>query len=142
MAPGVEQFDSMPRVIFVPGMGVVCAGKTVVDAGVVRDITSQTLAAKKSIASLGEYDGLSEEHLFDMEYFALQHAKLKRRHARPLRSSVALVTGAAGAIGAGICEELLRQDCHVVVSDLHGGPGRVSVLVEQGYPSLPPRAAP
>jgi rhamnose utilization protein RhaD (predicted bifunctional aldolase and dehydrogenase)/NAD(P)-dependent dehydrogenase (short-subunit alcohol dehydrogenase family) len=117
---GVQPFDAKPRVVFVPGLGVVCAGKTVVDAGIVRDITAQTLTAKAAIASLGDYEGLSEEHLFDMEYFSLQHAKLKRRHLRPLRSSVALVTGAAGAIGAGLCEELLRHDCHVAVSDLHG----------------------
>ncbi|UCH85252.1 MAG: SDR family NAD(P)-dependent oxidoreductase, partial [Candidatus Latescibacterota bacterium] len=123
---GASRFDSLPRVVLIPGVGVVCAGKTVVDAGIVRDIIAQTLSAKMAVAAMGragkpsEYEGLSEDHLFDMEYFSLQHAKLKRRHLRRLRSSVALVTGAAGAIGAGVCEELLKQDCHVVVSDLHG----------------------
>ncbi|MEJ2719704.1 MAG: bifunctional aldolase/short-chain dehydrogenase [bacterium] len=120
LGAGLTRFDLMPRVVFIPGIGAVCAGKDVVEAGIVRDITTQTLAAKAAVASMGVYEGLSEDHLFDMEYFTLQHAKLEFRHRRPLRSSVALVTGAAGAIGAGICEGLLEQDCHVAVSDLHG----------------------
>jgi NAD(P)-dependent dehydrogenase (short-subunit alcohol dehydrogenase family) len=33
---------------------------------------------------------------------------------------VAIVTGAAGAIGSGICDELLRQGCNVAVTDLAG----------------------
>ena len=35
---------------------------------------------------------------------------------------MALVTGAAGAIGSGICDELLRQGCNVAVTDLAGEP--------------------
>ena len=36
----------------------------------------------------------------------------------PLRNKVALVTGAAGAIGAGICRGLLAQGCLVAATDL------------------------
>ena len=38
----------------------------------------------------------------------------------PLSSKVALVTGAAGAIGYGVCRGLLEQGCHLAVSDLAG----------------------
>jgi len=38
----------------------------------------------------------------------------------PLRNKVALVTGAAGAIGYGICCGLLENGCHLVVTDLPG----------------------
>ena len=38
--------------------------------------------------------------------------------ARPLENKVALVTGAAGAIGAGICKLLLEKGCRVVATDL------------------------
>ncbi|UCG52047.1 MAG: bifunctional aldolase/short-chain dehydrogenase [Candidatus Latescibacterota bacterium] len=120
LQPGVERFDPMPRVVFLPGLGVVCAGRDVEEAGVVRDIASQTIATKMKIAAMGDYEGLAENHIFDMEYFGLQHAKLMRGEGNLLRSAVALVTGAAGAIGAGICEALLEEGCHVAVSDLHG----------------------
>jgi rhamnulose-1-phosphate aldolase/alcohol dehydrogenase len=120
MEPGIRRFDPMPRVILMPGLGAVCAGRDVVEAGIVRDITAQTLAAKMKISAVGSYEGLSEEHLFDMEYFSLQHAKLPRGDEAPLQRSVALITGAAGAIGAGICQELLKHGCHVAVTDLPG----------------------
>ena len=38
----------------------------------------------------------------------------------PLRNRIAVVTGAAGAIGYGICVELLRKGCCVAATDLAG----------------------
>ncbi|UCG57086.1 MAG: SDR family NAD(P)-dependent oxidoreductase [Phycisphaerales bacterium] len=38
----------------------------------------------------------------------------------PLQNKVALVTGAAGAIGYGVCCGLLEKGCHLVASDLPG----------------------
>jgi len=38
----------------------------------------------------------------------------------PLRNQVALVTGAAGAIGYGVCRGLLEKGCHVAATDLAG----------------------
>ncbi|MBU2055095.1 MAG: SDR family NAD(P)-dependent oxidoreductase, partial [Proteobacteria bacterium] len=70
----------------------------------------------------GTYLGLAEEHLFDMEFRALQRAKVGGGSPLPLRGSAAIVTGAAGAIGSGICEELLRQGCAVAATDLAGDP--------------------
>jgi len=116
---GITRFDSLPRVVLLPGLGALCAGKNVVAADIARDITAQTLAVKAQVAGMGGYVGLSEEHLFDMEYFTLQHAKLKR-HDLPLGDRVALITGAAGAIGSAIADALLEQGCHVAITDLPG----------------------
>ncbi len=120
MKTGLKRFDSMPRVILMPGLGAICTGKDVVESAIVRDITTQTLAVKTKVAAIGRYEGLSEEHLFDMEYFSLQHAKLDREDELPLQRSIALITGAAGAIGSGICQELLENGCHVAATDLPG----------------------
>ncbi len=117
---GLNRFDSMPRVILMPGLGAICAGMDVAEAAIVGDITARTLAAKTKIAAMARYEGLSEEHLFDMEYFSLQHAKLDPEDELPLQHSVALVTGAAGAIGTGICQGLLEKGCHVAATDLSG----------------------
>ena len=122
MAAPLERFDTMPRMILVPGVGAICPGRDAVEAGVVRDIIAQTLAAKMKIAATGIYEGLSEEHLFDMEYSPLQRPKLRMRAEASLHRSVALITGAAGAIGSGICRALLVEGCHVVATDLAGEP--------------------
>ncbi|MBF0589586.1 MAG: bifunctional aldolase/short-chain dehydrogenase [Magnetococcales bacterium] len=114
-----ERFDPMPRVILMPGVGAICIGRNIKEAEIVRDITAQTLAVKTNIAGAGLYEGLSEKHLFDMEYFPQQHAKLNRNET-PLERKIALVSGAAGAIGSGICRGLLEQGCHVAATDLPG----------------------
>jgi rhamnose utilization protein RhaD (predicted bifunctional aldolase and dehydrogenase) len=120
MPEGVTRLDSLPRVILMPGLGAICAGKNVFAAGVVRDITEHTLAVKAQIATMGTYLGSSEHELFHMEYRALQHAKLAADKDLPLGRHVALITGAAGAIGSGVCQALLDQGCHVAVTDLPG----------------------
>jgi NAD(P)-dependent dehydrogenase (short-subunit alcohol dehydrogenase family) len=110
----------MPRVILVPGIGAICSGKNVGTSNIVRDIAEHTLAVKAKIAAMGSYLGSSESDLFHMEYRTLQHAKLATEKDLPLGRQVALVTGAAGAIGSGICQALLEQGCHVAATDLPG----------------------
>jgi len=125
--------DRLPKVVLLPGLGAVCAGPDLGAAEIARDITEQTLTVKRAILETGgAYLGPSEAHLFDMEFRMFQRAKVKARSDTPLRGSVAVVTGAAGAIGSGICEELLRNGCHVAVTDLAGEPLDQAVQALQG----------
>ncbi|MFQ5929945.1 MAG: bifunctional aldolase/short-chain dehydrogenase [Acidobacteriota bacterium] len=117
METGLTRLASAPRVILMPGMGAACSGKDVFAANICRDITAQTLDVKAKIGLMGSYQGLSESDLFAMEYHSLQHAKLDGSEL-PLSRQVAVVTGAAGAIGSGISRVLLEQGCHVAVTDL------------------------
>ena len=114
-------FDPLPRVVLLPGLGAVCAGPDIAAARITRDITEQALIVKRAIRETGgAYLGLAEEHLFDMEFRAFQRAKVAAHDPNPLSGHVAIVTGAAGAIGSAICEELLGQGCHVAATDLAG----------------------
>jgi rhamnose utilization protein RhaD (predicted bifunctional aldolase and dehydrogenase)/NAD(P)-dependent dehydrogenase (short-subunit alcohol dehydrogenase family) len=128
MKAGLTRFDSAPRVILLPGMGVVCSGQDVCASHICRDITAQTLEIKARIGAMGNYEGMSESELFEMEYHTLQHAKLTRSEL-PLSRQVAVVTGAAGAIGSGLSRAFLGQGCHVAVTDLPGD--RLDGLVEE-----------
>jgi rhamnose utilization protein RhaD (predicted bifunctional aldolase and dehydrogenase)/NAD(P)-dependent dehydrogenase (short-subunit alcohol dehydrogenase family) len=121
LPPGVESFDPLPRVVLVPGLGAFAAGATAAEAGIARDITAQTLAVKLRLARAGvAYRGLAAEHLFDMLYRPYQHRKLARGGEPLLAGTVALVTGAAGAIGAGISRALLEVGAHLAATDLEG----------------------
>ena len=55
-----------------------------------------------------------------MAVFQVVNPAPKRGHDRRLAGRVALVTGAAGAIGYGICRGLLEHGCHVAITDLPG----------------------
>jgi rhamnose utilization protein RhaD (predicted bifunctional aldolase and dehydrogenase)/NADP-dependent 3-hydroxy acid dehydrogenase YdfG len=121
MPQGLEHFEAVPRIVLLPGLGALCAGENAHEAGIVRDITLHTLLAKERIAAMGsEYRGLDEAELFAMEYRGLQHAKIRSGASAALAGQVALVSGAAGAIGAAICERLLEHGAHVAVTDLPG----------------------
>jgi NAD(P)-dependent dehydrogenase (short-subunit alcohol dehydrogenase family) len=126
--------DSLPRVVLVPGLGAICAGKDVAAAKIARDVTAHTLAVKARVAATGKYEGLPEDELFEMEYHTFQHAKLGGSAELPLSRQAALITGAAGAIGSAIAQELLEQGCHVAVTDLAGD--ALNGLVEELRPDF------
>jgi len=130
LKPGVEPFDSKPRVILIPSWMPIVCGQDMDSALITADLTLHTLEIKKNISDMGAtYAGLPETELFDMEYLPMQHAKLAKRKALPLEGHIALVTGAAGAIGAGICKGLLENGCHVVGADVDEG-GLRSLYIE------------
>jgi NAD(P)-dependent dehydrogenase (short-subunit alcohol dehydrogenase family) len=113
--------DSVPRIILIPGLGAVCAAENAAAASSLRDIANHTLTVKKQIASVGgAYRGMAEADLFALYCRSTQHAERQKAARLPLGREVALITGAAGAIGSGIARGLLEQGCHVAVSDLLG----------------------
>lgn len=112
------KLDPDPRVILLPGIGVFCAGKSAKDARIASDLTEHTLRIKSQAERVGRYEALGDGDLFDMEYWSLEQAKLGKAAEKPLARQVALVTGAAGAIGVGVCLELAREGAHVVLTDI------------------------
>ncbi len=138
MDAGMVRSDPYPRVILMPGLGAICAGKNLQAGRIARDITAHTLAVKMKVAAMGEYQGLSESHLFSMEYHILQHAKLAETQELPLSRHVALITGAAGAIGSAIAQKLLEEGCQVALTDLPGD--NLDALVQDLEAAFPGRA--
>jgi len=110
--------DPTPRVVVLPGIGLVAAGESRAAARVAADIAEHTVKTKIWATALGQYEGLPELDLFDVEYWGLEQAKLGKAAPLPLAGQVALVTGGAGAIGEGVARELLKAGAQVLLVDL------------------------
>ncbi len=112
--------DPLPRVVLVPGIGVFTAGPARADARIAADLTRHTWRTKTRVWETGEYEGLPDLDLWDVEYWSLEQAKLGKGAEKPLARQVAVVTGAAGAIGSGIAAKLLEAGAHVALLDRDG----------------------
>lgn len=119
---GVERvrLDDFPRVALIPGVGILAWGPTKKDARIAADLMEHTLAVKAQVFATGEYEALPEADLFDVEYWPLEQAKLGKSKPRPLAGQVAVVTGAAGAIGSAVAARLIEEGCHVMLADING----------------------
>lgn len=117
---GVEtMLDVSPRWAVWPNVGTLAFGKSIKEANIIHDIKRHTLKAIQQAEDLGGWQALPEKDLFEMEYWELEQAKLKKAGASlPLQGKVALVTGAASGIGEACVEELLRDGAVVVALDL------------------------
>ena len=118
--PGLVMLDPAPRLILDPEMGLVGIGRTAKDAAIAAEIYRHTIDIITRAALLEGWQALPAKDLFDMEYWDLEQAKLKRAGKPPMfAGEIALVTGAASGIGKACAEALLARGAAVIGLDLH-----------------------
>nr|NLD41300.1 SDR family oxidoreductase [Actinomycetales bacterium] len=116
----LTELDPAPRLILDPERGLLVAGPSAGELTVNSDIARHWMQVVRTAESLGGYQPVSEDHVFDLEYWSLQQAKMTRgRNPRPLDGQVAIVTGAASGIGRACAQALLDAGCAVVGWDLN-----------------------
>ncbi len=115
----LSELDPAPRVVFDPTGALFIAGPDPQALRVNADITRHAMGVITSAQSLGGYQPVSSDHVFDLEYWTLQQAKMLRgKNSRKLDGQVAVVTGAASGIGRACAAALLAEGCAVVGWDL------------------------
>lgn len=111
--------DPAPRVVLDAGLGLCTIGKTAKDAAIVADIYDHTMDIIQRATALGGYQALPAKDIFDVEYWDLEQAKLRKSGKAPqFAGEVALVTGAASGIGKACVESLLARGAAVIALDL------------------------
>jgi rhamnose utilization protein RhaD (predicted bifunctional aldolase and dehydrogenase)/NAD(P)-dependent dehydrogenase (short-subunit alcohol dehydrogenase family) len=111
--------DPAPRVILDPEFGLTTAGRSAKETAIARDLYSHTMDVITRAEALGGYRALSEEELFEFEYWDLEQAKLRRAGMPSIfAGEIACVTGAASGIGKACVEALLKRGAAVVGLDI------------------------
>ena len=112
-----KRLDPWPRVLLLPRIGLCAIGKTKKEAEIAADVYEHTIDVIEQAEAVGEYAPVGLDDLFDVEYWSLEQAKLKKESELPLAKRVALVTGAASGIGLGTAELFVELGAHVVLCD-------------------------
>lgn len=110
--------DSNPIVVLVPGIGQITYAQDKTTARLASEFYGNAINVMRGAEAIGNYEGLGEKEAFNIEYWALEEAKLQRMpKPKPLVGKIALVTGAAGGIGAASAKRLLSEGACVLLTD-------------------------
>jgi len=115
---GRTMLDPAPRVALVPGVGLVGLGRTQKDAGIAADLAEAAALTITDAEATGRFTPIGEDDMFDCEYWPLEQAKLGAAKPLPLAGQIAIVTGAAGAIGAATARLFAAQGAAVALFDI------------------------
>lgn len=115
----LTMLDAAPRIVIDPELGMMSAGRTMQEAELCGKISVHTMTAIMRAEQLEKWQPLPANDVFDVEYWDLEQAKLKRQPAyKPFAGEVAIVTGAASGIGQACVARLLELGASVVGFDI------------------------
>ena len=118
--PGQQMQDPFPRVILVPGVGMITSGKDATESAMAAKIYEHAIAIMQDASTVGTYTSVSARDAFGVEYWPLELYKLSLAPPEAeLARRIGLITGAAGGIGRAIAQRLVDLGASVVVTDLN-----------------------
>ncbi|AKA49013.1 hypothetical protein IX51_07780 [uncultured archaeon] len=136
---GFPMHDPYPAVIVVRGYGIITAGISAKEAEVIHDQVLHTFQVNFNASSLGKHEFISKKKAYDMEYWPLEEAKLKKFKPKQLQGTVSFVSGAASGIGLEAFRKLSENGSVVIACDIDPAMKEIAEEVERetGTPSLP-----
>jgi rhamnulose-1-phosphate aldolase/alcohol dehydrogenase len=129
-SPGIRV--SSPSIILVPGLGMIAWGKSKSESRVTAEFYTAAIGVMRGAERVSRYTALDRQEAFDIEYWLLEEAKLKRMPAeKPLDRQVAVVVGAGSGIGRALLDQLISQGATVAAIDLDAEAARIAADVIQ-----------
>jgi len=111
--------DPAPRMVLDPDFGLAAAGRSAKDTAIVAELYRHSMQVMRRSQALGGYCALPPRALFEVEYWDLEQAKLRKGGTPPpYTGEIAVVTGAASGIGKACVVALLKRGAAVVGLDI------------------------
>jgi len=112
--------DPNPTVVLIPGLGMIAWGKDKSESRVTAEFYNCAVEVMRGAEAIDQYIALPQQEAFDIEYWLLEEAKLKRMPAeKELARQIIIVIGAGSGIGKETAHRLVKEGAHVVCVDLN-----------------------
>jgi rhamnulose-1-phosphate aldolase/alcohol dehydrogenase len=119
--------DPNPTVILIPGFGMIAWGKDKSESRVTAEFYNCAVEVMRGAETLDEYIALPKQEAFDIEYWQLEEAKLRRMPPeKELARKIVVVVGAGSGIGKELALRLIRDGAHLVSADLQEDAAKVT----------------
>ena len=111
--------DPNPTVVLVPGLGMIAWGKNKSESRVTAEFYNCAVEVMRGAEAVDRYEAMDQQEAFDIEYWSLEEAKLRRMPPeKELDRQIAVVIGAGAGIGKATVHRLVREGAHAVCVDL------------------------
>lgn len=112
--------DPNPTVVLIPGLGLIAWGKDKSESRVTAEFYNCAVEVMRGAEAIDRYIALPQQEAFDIEYWLLEEAKLKRMPAeKELARQVVIVIGSGSGIGKETAHRLVKEGAHIVSVDLN-----------------------
>ncbi len=110
--------DPNPTVILIPGLGMIAWGKTKSESRVTAEFYNCAIEVMRGAEAIDRYEAMDEQEAFDIEYWPLEDAKLRRMPPeKELDRQIVVVVGAGNGIGKALALRTVKEGAHVVCVD-------------------------
>lgn len=111
--------DPNPTVVLIPGLGMVAWGKNKSESRVTGEFYNCAVEVMRGAEAIDQYEAMDQQEAFDIEYWSLEEAKLRRMPLeKELDRQIIAVIGAGAGIGKATVHRLVREGAHIVCVDL------------------------
>jgi rhamnulose-1-phosphate aldolase/alcohol dehydrogenase len=111
--------DPNPTVVLIPGLGMIAWGKNKSESRVTAEFYNGAIEVMRGAEAIDQYEAMDPQEAFDIEYWSLEEAKLRRLPPeKELERRVAAVIGAGSGIGRAAAIRLAEEGANVVCADL------------------------
>ncbi len=110
--------DPSPTVVLIPGLGMLAWGKSKSESRVTAEFYNCAIEVMRGAEAIDRYEAMDPQEAFDIEYWSLEEAKLRRQPPeRELDRRIIAVVGAGAGIGKATAHRLVQEGAHVACID-------------------------
>ena len=111
--------DPNPTVVLIPGLGMIAWGKNKSESRVTAEFYNCAIEVMRGAEAIDQYEAMDQQEAFDIEYWSLEEAKLRRLPPeKELDRQIVVVIGAGAGIGKATAHRVVKEGAHVVCVDL------------------------